>query len=109
MGVRVGSANATPKSDHGNCMVGRRNRYPSLCFLLAMSGMTVSTIARTQVAAPPGVPGQLSEIVIEAPEPRFVAPTRRDKIGRILGTGHDQWSGPLSTGAGYGCQPIRRQ
>ena len=24
-----------------------------------------------------------SEVVVEAPEPRFVAPTRRDKIGRI--------------------------
>jgi predicted aspartyl protease len=27
--------------------------------------------------------GQVPEVVVEAPEPRFVAPTRRDKIGRI--------------------------
>jgi predicted aspartyl protease len=82
---------------------GRRNRYPSLCLLLAMSGTTVSTIARTRVAAPPGVPGQLSEIVIEAPEPRFVAPTRRDKIGRIWAPVMINGRGPfrlvLDTGA----------
>jgi len=34
-----------------------------------------------------------SEVVIEAPEPRFVAPTRRDKIGRI-------WAPVLINGAG---------
>jgi len=34
-----------------------------------------------------------SEVVIEAPEPRFVAPTRRDKIGRI-------WAPVMINGAG---------
>jgi hypothetical protein len=33
---------------------------------------------------PPGVDnGDITEIVIQAPEPRYVAPTRRDQIGRI--------------------------
>jgi hypothetical protein len=34
--------------------------------------------------APAGVDnGEITEIVIQAPEPRYVAPTRRDQIGRI--------------------------
>jgi predicted aspartyl protease len=48
-----------------------------------MSGLAVSLVSRAEFAAPSDVSGQFSEIVVEAPEPRFVAPTRRDKIGRI--------------------------
>jgi predicted aspartyl protease len=103
MGVRVGSARAAPKSVYGNSMAGRWNRYASLCSLLAVSGMTVSTAARAKGAAPPGAPGQLSEIVVEALEPRFVAPTRRDKIGRIWAPVMINGRGPfrlvLDTGA----------
>ena len=55
------------------------------------------------IAGPPGVPDQLSEIVIQAPEPRFVAPTRRDKIGRIWAPVMINGRGPfrlvLDTGA----------
>lgn len=37
-----------------------------------------------QVAPPPDQqPEQLTEVVVQAAEPRFVAPTRRDRIGRI--------------------------
>ena len=43
--------------------------------------------------APPGGADPLSEISVEAPEPRFVAPTRRDKIGRI-------WAPVLINGRG---------
>lgn len=32
---------------------------------------------------PPAQPEGLEEIIVTAPEPRFVAPTRRDRIGRI--------------------------
>ena len=103
MGVRVGGASAAPESVYGNSMVGRWNRYASLCSLLAVGGMTVSTTQRAQVAVPPGAPEQLSEIVIEAPEPRFVAPTRRDKIGRIWAPVTINGRGPfrlvLDTGA----------
>jgi predicted aspartyl protease len=83
----------------GGCRIG----YGSLCWLIAMSGLTVSLATRAQVATPPSAPGQLSEIVIEAPEPRFVAPTRRDKIGRIWAPVVINGQGPfrlvLDTGA----------
>jgi len=46
---------------------------------------------------------ELSEIVIEAPEPRYVAPTRRDRIGRIWAPVYINGRGPfrlvLDTGA----------
>ncbi len=71
--------------------------------LIAMSGMAISIATRAQVATPSGAPGQLPKIVIEAPEPRFVAPTRRDKIGRIWAPVMINGRGPfrlvLDTGA----------
>jgi predicted aspartyl protease len=36
-----------------------------------------------QAAAPPPPQDVLEEVVIRAPEPRYVAPTRRDRIGRV--------------------------
>jgi predicted aspartyl protease len=78
-------------------------QYESLRAMMAMGGLAISIATRAQVATPPGVPGQLSEIVIEAPEPRFVAPTRRDKIGRIWAPVMINGRGPfrlvLDTGA----------
>src|SRR6202453_154153 len=64
-------------------MVGCRTRYVSLRVSMAVSAMAISIATRAQVPTPPDAPGQPSEIIVEAPEPRFVAPTRRDKIGRI--------------------------
>src|SRR5580658_4468795 len=47
----------------------------------------------------------LSEIVVQAPEPRFVAPTRRDQIGRIWAPVTIDGKGPfrlvLDTGANH--------
>jgi aspartyl protease len=57
------------------------------------------------LAAPPTITDadQLTEIVIEAPEPRYVAPTRRDHIGRIWAPVYINGKGPfrmvLDTGA----------
>jgi hypothetical protein len=34
-------------------------------------------------ATPAATPGELRVVIIEAPEPQFVVPTRRDRIGRI--------------------------
>src|SRR5579871_3782573 len=55
-----------------------------------------------QSAAPPGTP---SEIVVEAPEPRYVAPTLRDRIGRIWAPVLINGKGPfrlvLDTGASH--------
>jgi len=84
-------------------MVGRRTRYEPLRVLMAMSGMAIDIATRAQVAPAPGAAGQPAEIVVEAPEPRFVAPTRRDKIGRIWAPVMINGRGPfrlvLDTGA----------
>jgi hypothetical protein len=54
-------------------------------------------------AAPAPAPEPLEEIIIQAPEPRFVAPTRRDRIGRIWAPVYINDKGPfrmvLDTGA----------
>jgi predicted aspartyl protease len=55
-------------------------------------------------ATPPTLDSdQLTEIIIEAPEPRYVAPTRRDRIGRIWAPVYINGKGPfrmvLDTGA----------
>jgi hypothetical protein len=51
--------------------------------------------AATEIQSPPLItdPEDLSQIVIEAPEPRFAAPTLRDRIGRI-------WAPVLINGRG---------
>lgn len=68
-----------------------------------MSAIAIGIGARAQAASPAVAPDQLSEIIIEAPEPRFVAPTRRDKIGRIWAPVMINGRGPfrlvLDTGA----------
>src|ERR1700734_1772685 len=51
-----------------------------------------SPAAQTQAAATDAV-DQLAEVMVEAPEPRYVAPTRRDQIGRI-------WAPVLINGRG---------
>jgi hypothetical protein len=49
-------------------------------FVLLASGALLWAAAEPALAQPQD---ELSEIVVQAPEPRFVAPTRRDQIGRI--------------------------
>jgi predicted aspartyl protease len=55
-------------------------------------------VARAQTAAPP-----VAEVVVTAPEPRYVAPTLRDRIGRIWAPVFIDGQGPfrfvLDTGA----------
>ena len=63
---------------------------------------TLSVISASVIRA--GTPDdELSEIVVQAPEPRFVAPTRRDRIGRIWAPVTINGEGPfrlvLDTGA----------
>jgi predicted aspartyl protease len=83
-------------------------RAASQALLLAASGtLLCAAVSRgaavAPAAAPPDASDQLAEIVIEAPEPRFVAPTRRDKIGRIWAPVMIDGKGPfrlvLDTGA----------
>ena len=48
--------------------------------------LLVALTAALPLALEPGetpLPDEIPEIVVEAPEPRYVAPTRRDRIGRI--------------------------
>ena len=62
-----------------------------------------SAPAPAAAAAPAGGPDELSEILIEARGPRFVAPTQRDRIGRIWAPVFINGRGPfrlvLDTGA----------
>lgn len=55
------------------------------------------------VPPPLGVPVPAPAVVVQAPEPRFVAPTRRDRIGRIWAPvmidGHGPFRLVLDTGA----------
>jgi predicted aspartyl protease len=57
-----------------------------------------------QLGAPPS-PDSIPDIVVEAPEPRYVAPTRHDKIGRIWAPVMINGKGPfrlvLDTGASH--------
>jgi len=79
---------------------------------LAADEQPNSTDAQAPVQAPAQVPEAqsaqlpeqpLEEIVVQAPEPRYVAPTRRDRIGRIWAPVYINNKGPfrmvLDTGA----------
>jgi len=57
----------------------------------APADATIPTSAVPAVEVPPDA--EISEVVIEAPEPRFAAPTLRDRIGRI-------WAPVLINGRG---------
>jgi predicted aspartyl protease len=61
-----------------------RERHQRLGYLLiAFAGCTGSGVAQSTLRASNDVDEPQPEIVITAPEPRFVAPTKRDQIGRI--------------------------
>jgi predicted aspartyl protease len=58
--------------------------------LLPLTMLLLSSILRAAESTPAieaapvqAPPDELSEIIVQAPEPRFVAPTRRDRIGRV--------------------------
>ncbi|MBS0374296.1 MAG: aspartyl protease family protein [Proteobacteria bacterium] len=58
----------------------------TLAIALAAMAEEVPAPAAPAVPPPPAngaEAGHLGEVVVEAPEPRYVAPTRRDRIGRI--------------------------
>ena len=63
---------------------------------------SIGNVAR---AAAPEPQDELSEILVQAPEPRFVAPTHRDQIGRIWAPVWINGKGPfrlvLDTGANH--------
>jgi predicted aspartyl protease len=68
--------------------------------------MIAATAAAPQIVQPPAQPeGDLDEITVTAPEPRYVAPTTRDRIGRIWAPVYLDGKGPfrlvLDTGANH--------
>jgi hypothetical protein len=79
-------------------MRSRRAITKANALLILLLG--ASTLVRSQQPE-----DELTEIVVRAPEPRFVAPTRRDKIGRIWAPVLIDGKGPfrlvLDTGANH--------
>jgi len=75
------------------------------CGLLIPVAGSVCADESTAAAAPapPAQATELTEIIVQEPEPRFVAPTRRDRIGRIWAPVLIDGKGPyrlvLDTGA----------
>lgn len=69
--------------------------WPLLAALPAWSGVLPAAAAQATAPPPPleAPPATLPEVTVSAPEPRYVAPTRRDRIGRI-------WAPVLINGQG---------
>ncbi len=93
----------------GGCSV-RLNRMAAVLWLvLSLPAATALAQVPPPVPAPvpAPVPGidDLTEILVQADEPRFVAPTRRDRIGRIWAPVFINGKGPyrlvLDTGASH--------
>jgi predicted aspartyl protease len=81
----------------------RDKQHQLACLLIALVGYTSSVFARSCDVVSDDTQESPSEIVVTAPEPRFVAPTRRDQIGRIWAPVTINGKGPfrlaLDTGA----------
>ena len=75
----------------------------AMLFALASSLALAGGESVLPAAVAPPVDEEITEIVIQAPEPRYVAPTRRDQIGRIWAPVYINDQGPfrlvLDTGA----------
>jgi predicted aspartyl protease len=74
-----------------------------VCACLLFVQRTHATMAALPSATKPATIEELTEIMVEAPEPRYVSPTRRDQIGRIWApvmiNGHGPFRLVLDTGA----------
>jgi Aspartyl protease len=90
----------------------RRLRLALTCFpvsalLLALSVAGAEPQATAPLTDPPGAGAEaaIPQVLIEAPEPRFAAPTLRDRIGRIWAPVFINGQGPfrlvLDTGASH--------
>src|SRR5260221_14142050 len=63
--------------------------------LAAAEGLPDGTTPDPATAPPASDADQPTEIVIQAPEPRYVAPTRRDRIGRTWAPVYINDKGPF--------------
>jgi predicted aspartyl protease len=75
-------------------------------FLPTLTLLAFATVARASEIdepPPPALPPSPEEVVVSAPEPRYVAPTLRDRIGRVWAPVYLNGQGPfrlvLDTGA----------
>jgi predicted aspartyl protease len=81
--------------------------------LAASSAVSQTNTSPSTQAAPLAIPAEtdLTEIIVSAPEPRYVAPTRRDRIGRIWAPVYLDGKGPfrlvLDTGASHSAVTAR--
>jgi hypothetical protein len=90
---------------------GHRLRWLGASFLAtALIGWSPWSSATAPEVSPPSKPAidpidELTEVMVEAPEPRYVSPTRRDQIGRIWAPVMINGRGPfrlvLDTGASH--------
>ena len=106
---------------HGVTMATMTSRL-AIAALLALAGLAAAADVAPQVldssaplpqATPAGEPPaasspeEITEIIVQAPEARYVAPTRRDQIGRIWAPVYINDQGPfrlvLDTGASRSC------
>jgi hypothetical protein len=87
----------------------RRRGFGQLLALLLLpwAGLAVATDTPVELASTPAddLDAPIEQVVIEAPEPRYVAPTRRDRIGRIWAPVYINNRGPfrlvLDTGSSH--------
>jgi predicted aspartyl protease len=100
---RIEPAGSTVRSDMR--MSPSHVAFRRACSLAAFGGLLTCSVLSHGDAAASEPPDELSEIVVQAPEPRFVAPTRRDQIGRIWAPVWINGKGPfrlvLDTGANH--------
>jgi Aspartyl protease len=73
--------------------------------LIWIAMIATSSAQQTNTPPPAQADGDLAEITVSAPEPRYVAPTTRDRIGRIWAPVYLDGKGPfrlvLDTGANH--------
>jgi hypothetical protein len=84
-----------------------QRRFIILLGVLRVHAPGPGVAAETAPPAGESAPDLLEEIVVQEPEPRFVAPTRRDRIGRIWAPVLINGKGPfrlvLDTGSNRSC------
>lgn len=92
-GIQADTSHAAPRAAQAASLI--RLSLALACLLgpalAAAAGATAT--AATPAGQTPAATRPLSQVIIQAPEPRYVAPTRRDRIGRI-------WAPVLINGRG---------
>jgi predicted aspartyl protease len=86
-------------------MIEHRHDYPPLAARIAAIGLALAPLHASSDPASLPADAAVEEVVVSAPEPRYVAPTTRDRIGRIWAPVLLNGKGPyrlvLDTGASH--------